>query len=45
MIVMMVRNENDSDLSYINPRLRNSPYDTIPGINDIVGAIDGYQVR
>jgi hypothetical protein len=41
VIVMMVRDENNSDLSYINTRLRNTPDDTVAGINAIVRAVDG----
>jgi hypothetical protein len=41
VIVMMVRNENRSDLSDISTSLRQTACDAVAGIDDIVRAVDG----
>ena len=41
VIVMMVRNENDSDLSGIDTSFRKTARGAVAGINDIMRAVDG----
>jgi hypothetical protein len=44
VIIMMVRNEYRSDISDVEPRLRNSARGTVPGIDDVQGAIDDQKI-
>jgi len=41
VIIMMERNKNRTDLSDINTGFRDTPCDTVAGINDIMRSVDG----
>ena len=41
VIVVMVRNKNRSDVSDLNTRLRETPRDAVPGVNNVMRAVDG----
>jgi hypothetical protein len=44
VIVVMVSDEDSSDISDIEPRLRNAAYDAVAGVNDIQPAIDDQKI-